>query len=174
MKRITIQQYKKQYFDNKKPIPGEHHFVAVYLLQYFKQIPDYVNPDGTKNFCGDIGFYKKSELFSIEVKLGKKSFNFSKNENNNWFVYQTHPLPNYLIALTSNYLFIVEWKIFSKIFVYLRDPKLITDGYKNSQSISEKELVNELQKLRKKDSFFNLSENNIEARIQVKFDKLNL
>ena len=173
MKNISIQEYKTNYLDIKKAIPGEHHFVAVYLLQYFNNIPDYVNPDGTKTFCGDIGFYNNSRLFSIEVKIGKKSFKFSKNENNNWFVNKTKPFPNYLIAITLNYLFIIEWDIFSTIFISLKHPTIIVDGHRNSSSISEDELVHELQKLDKNTCFFNLSEKNIERKIEVRFDELN-
>ncbi len=173
MKKISIQEYKTKYLDIKEKIPGEHHFVAVYLLPYFNQIPDYVNPDGTKNFCGDIGFYNNSNLFSIEVKIGKKSFNFSRNENNNWLVNKTKPLPNYLIALTLNYFFIIEWGIFSSIFEKHRYTGIIKDGHKNSLSISEDKLVSELQKLDKNMCFFNLSEKNIERKIKTRFDELN-
>ena len=173
MKTISIHEYKTKYLDIKEKIPGEHHFVAVYLLPHFHKIPDYVNPDGTKSFCGDIGFCNNSKLFSIEVKIGKKSFTFSKNENNNWLVKKEEPLPNYLIALTLNYYFIIEWDIFSSIFENLKHPKIIVDGRKNSLSISEKELVSELQKLHKNTCFFNLSEKNIERNIETRFDELN-
>ena len=173
MKTISIKEYKTKYLDIKEKIPGEHHFVAVYLLPYFHKIPDYVNPDGTKSFCGDIGFYNNSKLFSIEVKIGKRSFTFSKNENNNWLVKKKEPLPNYLIALTLNYFFIIEWGIFSSIFEKHRHPKIIDDERKNSLSISENILVRELQKLDKNMGFFNLSEKNIERKIKTRFDELN-
>ena len=173
MKTISIQEYKTKYLDIKEKIPGEHHFVAVYLLPHFNQIPDYVNPDGTKSFCGDIGFYNNSNLFSIEVKIGKKSFKFSKNENNNWLVKKKEPLPNYLIALTLNYFFVIEWNIFSGIFEKHLHPNIIDDGRKNSLSISENILVSELQALEKDSCFFNLSEKNIEKKIKIRFDELN-
>ena len=173
MERISIQEYKRNYFNNITPLPGEHHFVAVYLLPYFTKIPDYVNPDGTKNFCGDIGFNRSSKLFSLEVKLGKKSFKFSKNENNNWFVKKSELKPDYLIALTSNYLFIIEWDTFSKIFIKRNKPEMITDNHKNSKSISETALVEELKKENKNKCIFCLSEKNIEEKIKIRFDELN-
>ncbi|MBO7612397.1 MAG: hypothetical protein J6S81_01065, partial [Treponema sp.] len=106
MKEISLSEYNKLYFDTKECIPGEHHFVAVYLLSKFNRIPDYLNPDGMKDKCGDIVFENKTKQFSIEVKIGKTSFCFSKNETNSWFTDdKTEPFPNYLIALTQNYLF---------------------------------------------------------------------
>ena len=37
MEKISLSEYKKYYFDTEKCIPGEHHFVAVYLLNKFKK-----------------------------------------------------------------------------------------------------------------------------------------
>ena len=168
MNKITLSKYKKLYFDPKKCIPGEHHFVAVYLLSKFHRIPDYVNPDGTKGVCGDIVFENGGckKRFSIEVKIGKTSFCFSKNETNSWFVYKTGPFPNYLIALTQNYLFVIKWKKFSNFFIKA-NPKRIESKSGNSNRISEKKLLSEF----KNDSF------EIDAikekDIKVCFDKLN-
>ncbi|MBR4248199.1 MAG: hypothetical protein IKQ13_14565 [Treponema sp.] len=146
MKEISLSEYKKLYFDTKKCIPGEHHFVAVYLLSKFNRIPDYLNPDGMKDKCGDIVFENKTKQFSIEVKIGKTSFCFSKNETNSWFTDdKTEPFPNYLIALTQNYLFIIEWKKFSDLFVRLKKPKMILSKSGNSSRISEKELLSEVR-----------------------------
>ncbi|MBQ6028885.1 MAG: hypothetical protein IJL24_05080, partial [Treponema sp.] len=122
-------------------LPGEHHFVAIYLLSKFNRIPDYINPDGTKGICGDIVFENKEKTFSIEVKIGKTSFSFSKNETNSWFINKKPPFPNYLIALTKNYLFIIKWKKFSDTFIGLKEPKRIESKSGNSKKISEKELL---------------------------------
>ena len=142
MKKISLLKYKELYFDKKKCIPGEHHFVAVYLLPKFNKIPDFLNPDGTKGKCGDIVFEKDTQhYFSIEVKIGKTSFTFSKNETNQWFVDKDKTFPNYLIALTSNYLFIIEWKEFSNLFTQKLGTNRITKPHGNSKSISERELL---------------------------------
>ena len=168
MKNLTLSEYKKRYFDPKKCIPGEHHFVAVYLLSKFRRIPDYVNPDGTKGVCGDIVFENGDgkKRFSIEVKIGKTSFCFSKNETNSWFVDKTGPFPNYLIVLTKYYLFVIEWKKFSNLFIK-ENPKRIESKSGNSNRISEKKLLSKF----KNDSFeIDVAK---EKDIKVYFDKLN-
>ena len=63
MEKISLLKYKDLYFDKKKCIPGEHHFVAVYLLPKFNKIPDFLNPDGTKGKCGDIVFEKDTQHY---------------------------------------------------------------------------------------------------------------
>lgn len=148
MKNLSISEYKRFYFDTSKKIPGEHHFVAVYLLNKFNRIPDYLNPDGTKGICGDIVFTDKcnKKSFSIEVKLGKTSFCFSKKENNSWFIDKTEPVPNYLIALTQNRLFIIKWHLFSDFFIKLKNPRKIESKSGNSLRISEMDLLAEFKK----------------------------
>ena len=103
MEKISLSDYKKTYFDTKKCIPGEHHFVAVYLLNKFNKIPDYLNPDGMKGKCGDIVFESKNskKQISIEVKIGKTGFCFSKNETNFWFVEKNND-NGYGITLTTD------------------------------------------------------------------------
>ncbi len=171
MNKITLSRYRKLYFDPKKCIPGEHHFVAVYLLNKFKRIPDYLNPDGTKGVCGDIVFENgdSKKSFSVEVKIGKTSFCFSKNETNSWFVDKTGPFPNYLIALTQNYLFIIEWKKFSNLFIRLKNPKRIILKSRNSVCISEEDM---LIAFKNSSSSFEIDVAK-EKDIKVCFDKLN-
>ena len=69
MEKISLSEYKKYYFDTEKCIPGEHHFVAVYLLNKFKKIPDYLNPDGMKGKCGDIVFENKNKNIEKQLKI---------------------------------------------------------------------------------------------------------
>ncbi|GEM_PF-4296981 len=116
MNKITLSKYKKLYFDPKKCIPGEHHFVAVYLLSKIKEIPDYVNPDGMKgSLQGDIGF--GNNTFSIEVKLGKKnsmsSISFTASQYEKWFIKsEDKDIPNYLIVLLKDSFFIIKFPLF--------------------------------------------------------------
>lgn len=116
MNKITLSKYKESYFDPEKCIPGEHHFVAVYLLSKFQRIPDYVNPDGTKgSLSGDIGF--GNSTFSIEVKLGKKnsmsSISFTASQYEKWFIKsEDNDIPNYLIVLLKNSFFIIKFPLF--------------------------------------------------------------
>ncbi len=168
MKEIGIREYADKYF-NQDCFPGEHHFVAVYLLGKFKKIPDYINPDGTKGVCGDIVFGRKNSnrFFSVEVKIGRTSFCFSKNETNSWFVKKNGPFPNYLIALTRNRLFIIKWDKFSELFIKLVNPQLIDDPHGKSKSISEGDLLTEFAG----DSFeINSADEDV---INARFDKLN-
>lgn len=173
MEKISLSEYKKFYFDTEKCIPGEHHFVAVYLLNKFKKIPDYLNPDGMKGKCGDIVFENKNnnieKQLSIEVKTGKKGFCFSKNETNFWFVEKNRKeaLPDYLIALTENYLFIIEWKKFSDLFIQLKKPKKIESKTGNSSRIYEKELLDVFI-----DNSFEIDTAK-EEDIEACFDKIN-
>ena len=106
----------------------------------------------------------------IEVKIGKTSFCFSKNETNSWFVDKTGPFPNYLIALTQNYLFIIEWKKFSDLFIKLKNPKRIVAKSGNSKRICEKELLSEFKKF--KNNAFEINTAN-EKAIQARFDQIN-
>ena len=168
MKEIGIREYVNNYY-SKDCFPGEHHFVAVYLLRKFASIPDYLNPDGMKGVCGDIVFGKKTDnkFFSVEVKVGKTSFTFSKNENNSWFVNETGPFPDYLIALTRNRLFILKWRDFSELFIKLKNPKLINDSHGKSKSISENDLLTKFAS----DSF---EINSVDEKaITARFEKLN-
>ena len=166
---MDILEYKQKYFDNNICPPGEHHFVAVYLLNKFKRIPDYINPDGMKGKCGDVIFENKDKSFCIEVKIGKTSFSFSKSENNSWFVYKKSTFPSYLIALTNNYLFIIKWNDFSDVFIRLKNPQIINSKSGNSRRISEKELKDNL----KNDSVFDLNSPNVENEIEKKFKTIN-
>ena len=116
---MNILEYKEKYIDNNSCPPGEHHFVAVYLLNKFKGfVPDYINPDGEKNIPGDIVFYndKKNKSISFEVKVSKKnkkSFTFTAKQFNEWFVSEKK-IPDYLIALTQNCLFFIDFPSFIK------------------------------------------------------------
>lgn len=146
MKKISLSEYKKYYFDTEKCIPGEHHFVAVYLLNKFNKIPDYLNPDGMKgSLSGDIGFKKENKSFSIEVKLGKKnsmsSISFTASQYEKWFV-KSEDIPNYLIVLIKDSFFIIEFATF--VIKYQKEYqseiikfKNITGKKKNGPTINE-------------------------------------
>jgi hypothetical protein len=67
---------------SKKEVPGEHHFIALYVLPRltpFLGVPHYVNPDGMKSSAGDLVFnsyevnkiacYVPAPRLKIEVKL---------------------------------------------------------------------------------------------------------
>ena len=69
--------------------PGEHHFVAAYLVPKLfginQLVPDYINPDGTKGIMGDIVYFKNgNHHLGIEVKF--ETICLTKNEFNSWIV----------------------------------------------------------------------------------------
>ena len=165
-KNLTIAEYKNNYFNSKNCIPGEHHFVAVYLLPKFQFIPDFLNPDGTKDICGDIVFKNKDDIFSIEVKIGNPSICFSKKEKNSWFVEKEKLHPNYLIILTRNYLFIIKWQQFFDSFSSLLD-KRIESKTGNSKRISEQLLLDKCS-----GSAYKI-ENGVETKLNKAFSYIN-
>jgi hypothetical protein len=193
---MSILWYRGRFY-NFFASPGEHHFCSVYLLNKFNRIPDYINPDGTKGVAGDIVFCRRSgptitsqrvkvvnkklakdyklnkhAEFSIEVKYGK--IKFTKDQYNTWFV-DKQEKPDFLIALTDNYLFIIEWNLFEAIYSsknYPEGNKSIS-GY--SKIISENDLVL-FKSLRKDIHYFSLnssSEKKLENKINTRFKKIN-
>ena len=189
---ITITYYKKRFY-NTTLNPGEHHFCSIYLLNKFNRLPDYINPDGTKKVPGDIVFYRRSgpsidvstiyspgyndsiknnDRFSIEVKYGE--IFFTKTQFNMWFVDNTDK-PDFLIALTDNYLFIIEWDIFQKIYIEKKYPNSLMHIDDYSKKISEEELINSSE--RKIDlQYFDLNQKSVkklENKIDNRFISLN-
>lgn len=196
---LTIQCYRGRFHSAlTSPTPGEHHFCSIYLLNKFNRLPDYINPDGTKCVTGDIVFCQRSgpaistqktsiknkklaletyglnnsSKFSIEVKYEK--IKFTKEQYNTWFV-EDSLKPDFLIALTNNYLFIIEWNLFANIYSSLLYPtghKTIK-GYSNN--ISENELIASGM-LKENIDYFDLNSNSemkLENKINNRFIKLN-
>ena len=178
---ISITDYKKRYYDTFKP--GEHHFCSIYLLNKFNRLPDYINPDGTKKVPGDIVFYgrskdndsiKKNNKFSIEVKYGE--IFFTKTQFKMWFD-DKKDTPDFLIALTDNYLFIIEWNIFQEIYLAKKNRRTINaNGY--SKKIPEEELKDSSEidvqyfKLNETDGK-KLDVKELESKINKRFASLN-
>ncbi len=177
MKPISLSTYKELYFNNTKDcIPGEHHFVAVYLLNKFDMIPDYLNPDGMKGALpGDIGFRKGNKTLSIEVKLGKKncmsSISFTASQYEKWFI-KSEEVPDYLIVLIKNSFFVINFNKFiavykTKYWSKIEEFKKKTGSKKNGPSLSEECIETCCDKSNEK---FNLSD---EEHISAYFDKIN-
>ena len=90
----TFSDYIRWYMAAPK-VPGEHHFVACYLLpRVFKitgEVPGHVNPDGMKMVAGDITSPTDSTTpYAIEVKLG--TVRLTTREFNSCLLY-TSPSP---------------------------------------------------------------------------------
>ncbi len=196
---LTIQCYKGRFMSSfTSPTPGEHHFCSIYLLNKFNRLPDYINPDGTKGVAGDIVFFQRSgptistqkttinhkklalaaygltqnSKFTIEVKYEK--IKFTKEQYNTWFVKNSQE-PDFLIALTDNYLFIIEWLTFGDIYSSCLYPSGYTEIKGYSKNITEDELIKS-GKLRENIDYFNLnssSEKKLENNIDNRFKKLN-
>ena len=189
---ITITYYKKRFY-NTTLNPGEHHFCSIYLLNKFNRLPDYINPDGTKKVPGDIVFYRRSgpsidvstisspgyndsiknnDRFAIEVKYGE--IFFTKTQFNMWFVDNTDK-PDFLIALTDNYLFIIEWDIFQKIYIEKKYPNSLMHIDDYSKKISEEELINSSE-MKIDLQYFDLNQKSVkklENKIDNRFVSLN-
>jgi hypothetical protein len=112
----TYCEYIHKYIIGKKPFPGEHHFVTVYLVpKIYKltgKIPDFVNPDGTKNINGDI-IYEDDKIY-IEAKYNK--LQFTKSQYNNWIINKSNQCPNYIIGISGGGILFQDWNIFINNF----------------------------------------------------------
>jgi hypothetical protein len=104
-------------------MPGEHHFVAVYLLpkllRLYPEVPDYVNPDGTKNIIGDIVYYKDGKHhFGIEAKLA--TIRLTAGEFNAWIRMEDRTKhPNVFLAVGTEGLVLQTWSRFRDVYMEL-------------------------------------------------------
>ena len=107
--------------------PGEHHFVAVYLLPKLFAlngiVPDYVNPDGTKAIRGDIVYFRDDRHYlGLEAKLS--TIRLTANEFNNWIVspaYSNHP--QVFIGVGTKGLVVQTWRRFRATYIKMIGPK---------------------------------------------------
>lgn len=135
----TLKEYNEFIYklDSK---PGEHHFVATYLVPKIYcltgKIPDYINPDGTKNIPGDI-IYQKEEI-RIEVKYN--SIQFTKNQYKLWFSEKINikDKPTHLIIYKNKMIYFFKWKPFTEKFY--KNFSLSNNDSKNTNKLSEQEL----------------------------------
>ncbi|MCF6327615.1 MAG: hypothetical protein L3J21_10035 [Devosiaceae bacterium] len=146
------------------PSPGEHHFVAVYLLPRLYKInkvtPDYINPDGTKNITGDITYFQKGiHSFGIEVKYG--IIRFTVNEYNNWIVENiTKGHPDLFIGICSRGIIILKWAEFKNTYLEAvgdHNPTRIEKGYGPLKAI------NMLFDMEGEEGYFQIGNNAAEA-----------
>lgn len=140
----SYSQYINHYLNKKnlndRAIPGEHHFVSAYLVPKLfsitNRIPDYINPDGTKNIKGDVVYYQGDEhQFGIEVKLG--IVRLTKGEFNDWVVgTDQSKWPQLFIAIDEKGLVMCSWQEFRVAYIRsIKDkkpnwePNVIERGY---------------------------------------------
>jgi len=104
-----------------RPCPGEHHFVAAYLVPKLYEIsgniPDYINPDGTKGIIGDVVYYGDHQhQFGIEVKL--ETIRLTKNEFNEWIVNEDkNRWPHTFIGIGTEGIAISSWSSFRDAYI---------------------------------------------------------
>jgi hypothetical protein len=127
----------------KGDVPGEHHFVSVYLLPRlsrfpFLPVPHYVNPDGQKFVTGDVVYYnyeaekvccyKPSHLLSIEVKLENPHdgwIKLTRNQYYCWIRKECPPdqeikivdVPDCFIAVSAHGIAVMPWEQFRPLFI---------------------------------------------------------
>jgi len=113
--------------------PGEHHFVAAYLLPRLlivnQLVPDYINPDGRKEIAGDIVYFKNGDHhLGIEVKFG--TIRLTKNEFNSWIVGEdSSEHPEVFIGIGTAGIIILSWHDFRKAYLasaHITVPKPVT------------------------------------------------
>jgi hypothetical protein len=121
--------------------PGEHHFVATYLVPRLYSlggaVPDFINPDGTKDIQGDIVYYIGGQHhFGIEVKF--ETVRLTKREFNRWvWARDSSKWPNVFIGVGRQGFAIATWTEFQTAYLSavrerrgLRwSPKRISSGY---------------------------------------------
>ena len=77
-------------------------------------IPEYINPDGTKDVIGDL-FYKEKDV-SIEIKYMK--IKFTEKQINNWIKGNDKTIhPKYIIGINENRLFLQNFEEFRKNYI---------------------------------------------------------
>ncbi|NJK92480.1 MAG: hypothetical protein HC904_12000 [Blastochloris sp.] len=147
----TFSEYVNRYMPSRSQEnskwPGEHHFVAAYLLpRLFNTlpiVPNYINPDGTKDIIGDVTYYQDdNHKFAIEVKMG--TIRLTKNQFNKWIENpdQTQH-PNLFIAVGTKGLCLLSWLKFVEYYkraVQKRSgepPKIGKSGYGSFLGINE-------------------------------------
>jgi hypothetical protein len=131
-----------------RPAPGEHHFVSAYLVPKLftmnGQVPDYINPDGTKAILGDVVYYKdEKHHFGIEVKLGV--VRLTKKEFNEWLVGEDSNLwPNVFIGVGRNGIALQSWPQFRQAYIAAVkkknpawSPEAISEGYGPIKNVDE-------------------------------------
>jgi hypothetical protein len=144
-------QYVERYMRRLKkdpPAPGEHHFVASYLVPRLLQIdgtvPDYINPDGTKGIFGDVVYYENAQHhYGIEVKLG--TVRLTKREFNHWVVNaNSQRWPNLFVGVGLTGIAICSWQVFRSSYVTSVQakrkkwkPEAIRDGYGPMKNIDQ-------------------------------------
>ena len=150
-------------------LPGEHHFVALYLVpkiyKLLNKIPNWVNPDGMKRKPGDIIY----DDLSIEVKYLK--INLTKTQYNEWII-GNKKKPNILIALGRKTICIINWERFVKYYQYIlktKNKKIVPykSGYTpliNTDILADYCIPDE--------ECFKISENNIERKIENRIKEI--
>ncbi|MCK4830313.1 hypothetical protein KA005_82105 [bacterium] len=123
--------------------PGEHHFVAAYLMPKLfsinQLVPDYINPDGTKGIIGDIVYFKEgSHHLGIEVKFG--TVRLTKNEFNSWIVNEdASKHPEIFIGIGTAGIIILSWHEFREAYlasVGITMPQPISKGYGPQKTVN--------------------------------------
>lgn len=145
-----IQRFVARRAKGSPPLPGEHHFVAAYLVPKLYAItgivPDYINPDGTKAILGDVVYYRDNQHhLGIEVKLG--TVRLTRGEFNGWIVgdVQEH-WPHVFVGVGARGLVLSTWGEFRAAYLAAvrskKDktewqPALIGEGYGPMKTVDQ-------------------------------------
>lgn len=136
----TYSEYIEKYLCGDH-YPGEHHFVALYLIPRLIRIPslglpDFVNPDGTKKQRGDIIYWRANERerrcsLALEVKQTskKRQLTITRSEYNLWV--SDHRAenkghagePHLLVAVCKSGAAILPWEQFRLAYLASAYPR---------------------------------------------------
>ncbi len=140
----TYSDYIENYIlTPREGCPGEHHFVATYLLPrlcgIMKSIPDYVNPDGMMRKIGDVIYYNNGEPeLTIEVKF--QYVKLTSAQYNSWIVdTDQNQYPDLFIGICSQGICLLSWADFRNLYLNMKEirrPQPINGGYGPQLSVN--------------------------------------
>ena len=80
-------------------------------------VPDYINPDGTKDILGDVVYYRDAEHhYGVEVKIG--TIRLTKREFNRWVASTDRSAwPNLFIGICASGMAICPWAEFRSSYI---------------------------------------------------------
>lgn len=142
-----IRDFITAYSGKKSSPPGEHHFVALYLLPRFQDAAffafakeaEYINPDGTKKvewqnetYCvpGDLVFLVQGKFLGIEVKLSfakTPKFRPTKEQYHKWIRDSKAPKPKVLVFVCPKGILLFLWSDFAEVYKATIYPKGLPD-----------------------------------------------
>lgn len=156
-----ILKFKLKNTKGKVSLPGEHHFVSVYLLdrliQITGRIPDYVNPDGAKHIPGgDLVWYNDNDEYEFGIEVKFKNAKLTRKEFDEWLVGNENK-PKLFIGISKKGIILLKWDDFIKVYkkaVEYKKNNFPTKSNEDVPSCSIDDLFRKNKIFEQKDIFF--------------------